>query len=262
MSVGVYMPSYNVEKYICESIFSIIGQTFEDWELIILDDCSSDETFKKSGLIAKTDDRITVYKKDSHSGRIGNIKNEAISKFSKNHEYICHVGSDDKVPEECFKIFTEYMDKNKDVGACCGNFICFDDNGKKWTFPHVTNSNQFDSNILLKYMNLFPMRFYRRSIVESVGGYDNSLTSAVDYDLALKLDEVTKIHRIKDPITYYYRQHTEQVSTKYRKEQNLNAKVALSNALKRRNIDANIKNDYPPFIIETKEEEHFIWGKK
>lgn len=34
MSVGVYMPSYNVEKYICESVFSIIGQTFEDWELL------------------------------------------------------------------------------------------------------------------------------------------------------------------------------------------------------------------------------------
>lgn len=262
MSIGVYIPSFNVEKYICESVFSIIGQTFEDWELAILDDCSSDETFKKAELISKTDNRISVFKKEEHSGKIGNIKNEAISKFSKSHEYVCHVGSDDKIPEYCFELFVNYMNKNKDVGACCGNFICFNDGGKQWSFPHVSNSGEFDENVLLKYMNLFPMRFYRKSIVDSVGGYDNSLTSAVDYDLALKLSEKTKIHRIKDPITYYYRQHSEQVSTKYRKEQNLNAKIALQNALKRRNINAIIKNDFPPFVIENKEEEHFIWGKK
>jgi hypothetical protein len=106
------------------------------------------------------------------------------------------------------------------------------------------------------------MRFYRRSVVDSVGGYSNELTSAVDYDLALKIDEVTKISRIKEPVTYHYRQHSEQVSTRARPEQDMNAKRALQNALKRRNIKGEVVGDTPPFKIELIEEKHFIWGKK
>jgi hypothetical protein len=205
-----------------------------------------------------------VYTREEHCGKIGKVKNEAIDKLSREHEYICHVGSDDKIPPNCLEIFVNYMDKHPEIGACCGNFICFNDQGQQWTLPHVTNSGDYDPNTLLQYMCLFPMRFYRRSVVEEVGGYSDELTSAVDYDLALKLDEITKIHRIKDPITYHYRQHDFQVSTRARPEQDLNAKKALEDALKRRGIDGKVKNNRPPFIIEVaqkKEEEHFIWGK-
>jgi hypothetical protein len=110
---------------------------------------------------------------------------------------------------------------------------------------------------------MFPLRFYKKSVVEKVGGYSNVLSSAVDFDLALKIDQIATIHRIKEPITYYYRQHSNQVSTKARHEQDLNAKKALEDALKRRGINGKVINDKPPFIIEkNKEEEHFIWGKK
>ena len=88
------------------------------------------------------------------------------------------------------------------------------------------------------------------------------MSSAVDYDLALRLDEITKIHRIKEPITYYYRQHLEQVSTKSRKRQDLNAKRALESALKRRGISGTVANDAPPFVIAQPTGSHFIWGKK
>ncbi|MHA2218974.1 MAG: glycosyltransferase family 2 protein [Candidatus Hodarchaeales archaeon] len=258
MSVGIYMPAFDVEKYIETSIKSIRDQIYKDWELVIIDDCSSDRTYK----IAKTeeDDMVSVHRRTNHCGRIGKIKNEAIFKLKDNHEYICHVGSDDMIPNNCLKTFVDFMDKNLDIGACCGSFICFNDEGQKWSLPHVINTDHYDPNILLKYMCLFPMRFYRKSIVDSVGGYSNKLTSAVDYDLALKIDEVTSIHRIKDPITYYYRQHKNQVSTKARIEQNTNAKKALEDALKRRNINGIVLNDQPPFKIKI--EEHFIWGSK
>jgi glycosyltransferase involved in cell wall biosynthesis len=255
-SIGIFMPAYNVEKYCRESIRSIINQTYKNWELVIIDDNSTDQTYNRCLDESMNDSRISVIARDSHCGRIGQVKNEAIELLSKNHEYICHVGSDDRIPSNSFEIFVNYMDKHQEIGVCCGNFICFDDSGKTWTFPHVANSEEYDSSVLLKYMCLYPLRFYRKAIVESVGGY------AVDYDLALKVDEVTKIHRIKDPITYHYRQHEQQVSTKARPEQNLNAKKALENALKRRNINGEVENNQPPFNIKNKEEEHFIWGAK
>ncbi len=252
MSVGIFMPALNVGPYIRESLESIFKQTYKDWELVVTDDCSDDNTYKIADDICRTaiDVRFDVYQRDEHCGRIGQIKNECISKFQKEHEYICHVGADDIIPPGCLQMFVNYMDKNPDIGVCCGNFLCFDDKGKQWSFPHVANSGGYDSNTLLQFMCVFPMRFYRKSVVDEVGGYSNSLSSAVDYDLALKLDEITKIHRIKDPVSYFYRQHSKQVSTRARPEQDANAKKALENALKRRNISAEIENDKMPFKIK------------
>lgn len=265
MSVGIYMPAYNVEKYIAESIESIRKQTYTDWELIVLDDQSEDQTHYNALMSFDEDDRVKVVSSGPHDGRIGHLKNKCIGLLRDDHEYICHVGSDDLIPENCLEIFVNYMDKNPDIGACCGNFICFNDQGQQWTLPHVANSGDYDPSVLLRYMCLFPMRFYRKSVVEQVGGYSDELTSAVDYDLALKLDEITKIHRIKDPITYHYRQHGFQVSTRSRPEQDKNAKKALQDALERRKIDGEIVGERPPFTVKIKpkkEEEHFIWGKK
>jgi glycosyltransferase involved in cell wall biosynthesis len=249
MSVGVYMPARNTGKYITEAIDSIQKQTYTDWELVILDDCSTDNTLEVAYKQSVGDPRVYIYKRDEPCGLIGKLKNEAISKFKREHKYIAHVGSDDLIPNHCFQTFVDYMESHPEVGAVCGNFICFDDTGKQWSFPHVANSNEFNPNVLLKFMNLFPMRFYRKEIVDKVGGYSSELSSAVDYDLALKISEITTIHRIKNPITYYYRQHNNQVSTKARSQQDLNAKKALQDALKRRNINGVVENNAPPFRI-------------
>ena len=266
MSVGIFMPAFNVAPYIRESLDSIFKQTYSNWELVIIDDCSSDGTYDV--VMEMLDElqylqyTLNITKRAEHCGRIGQIKNECIAKFKKEHEYICHVGSDDIIPPDCLKMFVDYMDNHREIGACCGNFLCFNDSGKQWSYPHVANSGEFSSNTLLQFMCLFPMRFYRKSVVDKVGGYSNELTSAVDYDLALKLDEITRIQRIKSPVSYYYRQHSHQVSTRARPEQDANAKKALQDALKRRGISAVVENERMPFKISYKEEEHFIWGGK
>lgn len=250
------MPCFNVEDYIDEAINSIKAQTYKDWELVIFDDRSTDSTYERA--LAYRCENIKVFGRREHSGFIGKVKNECIEKLG-NHSYLCHVGSDDKIPEDSLSIFVDYMNKNINVGACCGNFMCFDDEGHEWSFPHVANSGEYDSSILLRYNCLFPLRFYRAEIIRKIG-YNETISSAVDYDLALRLDETTTIKRIKEPITYYYRQHREQVSTRAREEQNFNAKTALTEALKRRGIQGKVINNAPPFRVE--EEGHFIWGKK
>lgn len=259
--VGIYMPAWKVEKHIAESIRSIQTQTMEDWELIVIDDHSPDNTFKAATDAATGDDRITVLRRAEHAGRIGQVKNEGIGKLGP-CEYICHVGSDDTIPPQCLELFVKLLDAQPDVGAACGSFLAFDDSGRQWSFPHVVNDKGFSGERLLRYMCLYPMRFYRRRVVEQVGGYSNELTSAVDYDLALKLDEVTRIARIEEPVTYHYRQHGEQVSTRSRAEQNRNAKKALEDALGRRGLADKweVANDAPPFRLQEKTEEHFIWG--
>lgn len=263
MSIGIYMPAYNVAKYVGKAISSITSQDYTDWELVFFDDGSNDGTFEAAQHVVKASDkRVSFYRRDKHCGTIGLMKNEAYLKLNSKHKYVCHVGSDDIIPNYCLTTYVEYMDKNTEIGACCGNFLCFDDEGKQWTLPHVSNSAEFNPDILLQYMCNFPLRFYRREIMEKVGGHNRTMNSSEDYDLALRISEITKIHRIKDPITYYYRQHPTQTSRRTHLAMELNAKHALQRALDRRGINGTVINDLPPFRIEMKKEEQFIWGKK
>ena len=60
--ISVLIPTYNVEKYVEEAIHCIIKQTYKNIEIIIVDDCSTDKTFKKLSLIAEKDSRIILLK--------------------------------------------------------------------------------------------------------------------------------------------------------------------------------------------------------
>jgi len=256
--IGVYMPGHNVAKYIGEAIQSIIAQDFGDWSLVVLDDASDDGTFEAAQEVI--DGRCSLVRNDSRCGLIGRLKNEAIGHLLET-EFICHVGADDTIPLDCLSSYVAFMGANSDIAAACGTFDCFDDTGNKWIFPHVTAAKGFSRETLLRYMNFYPHRFYRRKAVEAVGGYSNELSSAVDYDLALRLDEKFKLGRLEGKITYHYRQHAAQVSTAARPEQNLNAKKALQDALNRRGLGQEVVNDAPPFQLREREG-HFIWGKR
>lgn len=255
--VGIYMPARNTAKYIGEAIKSIIAQDMGDWTMVVLDDASDDGTFEAAKQAA--DSRCLVVRNDSRCGLIGRLKNQAICLLPET-EFVCHVGSDDLIIPECLSSYVEFMDRRKDLAAACGKFQCFDQE-KSWMMRHVEICREFDSGTLLRYMNFFPHRFYRRQIIEAVGGYSNELSSAVDYDLALRLDEGFELGML-DKITYLYRQHPTQVSTAARREQDLNAKKALQASLDRRGLDLEVVNDAPPFMTRRRDQEHFIWGRK
>jgi len=259
--VGIYLPAYNAGKYIERTINSIKAQEMRDWQLVLIDDASDDDTFDKAAKAAEGDPRISAHREEEHCGLIGKLKNKCISMLDQS-EYICHVGAEDLIPPYCLRIFCQAMDGSPHVGAACGTFVAFDNQGKQWHFPHVVRDKGFSSERLMRYMCMYPHRFYRRAVVEKVGGYSDELSSAVDYDLSLRLDETTAIMRLEKPVTYYYRQHMEQVSRRDRVQQDANAKKALQDAIDRRGLDLKIQNDAPPFVLSKKQPEHFIWGKK
>lgn len=90
--VSILMPAYNAEQYINDAIEGIINQTFVDWELIIVDDCSTDSTGKMCDNFVNQDKRIRVYHNDVNMG-ISKAKNIALN-FAKG-EYITFCDDDD-----------------------------------------------------------------------------------------------------------------------------------------------------------------------
>lgn len=90
--VSIITPCFNSEKYISQAIQSVLNQTHQEWELLLVDDCSSDETFSIISNFASQDNRIKAFKLDENSGA-GVARNFAIQKASGN--YIAFLDADD-----------------------------------------------------------------------------------------------------------------------------------------------------------------------
>jgi len=111
--VSVLMTAYNREKYIAEAIESIQQSTFQEWELIIVDDCSTDETVNIAKKYAADDHRISVYINEKNLGDYPNRKYAA--SYAKG-KYIMYVDSDDKILEDGFSDCISAMEAFPDAG--------------------------------------------------------------------------------------------------------------------------------------------------
>lgn len=107
--VSIIMPSYNTEKYISESIESIIAQTYKNWELLIIDDCSEDLTIQIIQKYLKVYPNIFLIQLEKNSGAAVS-RNKGIEKA--NGEYIAFLDSDDLWEENKLEIQINFMKEN------------------------------------------------------------------------------------------------------------------------------------------------------
>ena len=91
--VTVIMPAYNVSPYIEGSVRSVLEQTFSDWELLIIDDCSKDNSYELACELAKSDERIRVLRNAKNSG-VSKTRNYGISQARG--KYVALLDSDDQ----------------------------------------------------------------------------------------------------------------------------------------------------------------------
>lgn len=91
--ISVIMPAYNAAAYIEDAIRSVMGQTFSGWELLVLDDCSGDETAAIAEKLAAEDSRIRLIRRDTNSGGAAVVRNQGIA-LSRG-EYVAFLDSDD-----------------------------------------------------------------------------------------------------------------------------------------------------------------------
>lgn len=125
--VSIVMPTYNCAKYIEESIISVINQTYTNWELIIVDDCSTDNTEELVKKYCKKDNRIKYSKLDFNSGA-AIARNKGIEQARG--KYIAFLDSDDLWLEEKLEKQISFMEKNK-YNFTCTNYMQIDEKGQE-----------------------------------------------------------------------------------------------------------------------------------
>lgn len=120
--VSVIMPLYNAEKYVYKAVNSILNQTFTDFELIVVNDGSSDNSYNI--VSSFNDDRLKIFENDRNRG-IAYTRNRAIGLASG--EYIAIMDDDDIAPLNRLELEVKYLDEHPGIIAVCGNSCRIDE---------------------------------------------------------------------------------------------------------------------------------------
>ena len=132
-TVSVVIASYNHEKYVAETIESVLNQTFQDFEIIITDDGSSDKTVEM--IKQFSDPRINLFVFEKNKGACSALNNSIINSKGK---YIACLNSDDSWELNKLEKQVKFLDENPDIGAVFTNAKIIDENGKDFE-----NKNHF-----------------------------------------------------------------------------------------------------------------------
>lgn len=209
-TVSVIIPSYNHEKYIRQCIQSVLNQTFQDFEIIITDDGSSDRTVE---FIEKfTDPRIKLFKNPTNRGASVTANTCIMNSRGK---YIAMLSSDDVWYPEKLSVQVEYLDRHPEIAVVFGNVTWIDGFGDplKANFLYkniftAINRNRFEwLRHFFKVGNCLchPTSLIRREKYLDVGLLNPSLANLPDFDLWIRLCLKYDIHVIDQPLIYFRR---------------------------------------------------------
>ena len=182
IKVSIIIPAYNQEKLLSKTIKSAINQDISyNYEVIIIDDGSTDSTFNIANLMSKNDKRIKVFKQE-HSG-VSSARNLGIAKCSG--KYICFLDSDDLIFNNYLssQVNTLESNNNSDIAMC--PFIKFTNN-KKIFEPGFFYKNAYSLHIFANIITYLDCCLFRRHVVEKLMSFDTNLEANEDYDFLFR----------------------------------------------------------------------------
>lgn len=201
--ITIIMSAFNEEKCIARSINSIIKQSFTDWELIIIDDGSTDRTFDICNHFAALDPRISVFRNETNLG-LSESLNRAYKKSKSS--LIARADADDvNLPDRLDKQYM-FMKSRNDIDVLgTGAFLC-DSMGNRLgsSFRPLVHADIVNVNIINTEF-FHPSVIIRKSFFEKVGLYDVSFRRSQDKELWLRgLNYGCQYANLNEPLIEYY----------------------------------------------------------
>jgi glycosyltransferase involved in cell wall biosynthesis len=211
--VSVIIPVYNAEKFLSETIESVIAQTYPDWEIIAVDDGSTDRSLE---ILRKYEQRLPskIHVITQRNSGVSIARNNAIA-IAKG-EYIAFLDHDDLWLPEKLEKQVELLDSNKELGLVYSDsYIIIDEEGDFEKNTYSQNIKPFRGNVLneLLYANFIPLltAIIRKEVLNKVGMFNPKYKICEEYDLFLKIAEYYPVDFIEQPLAKY-RVHDENFS--------------------------------------------------
>lgn len=207
--VSVLLPAYNSEHTIETAINSILGQTYKNLELIVINDGSSDGT--RSKILGICDNRIKFYENEGNKGLIATL-NRGIN--LANGKYIARMDADDISHPTRIERQVQYMESNSDTIVCGTDVKYFGGQRGRFSKPKLKiKSNDIKNSLLIHCSLHHPTVMIRREILIKYNiRYNHNFRNAEDYKFWVDLLDYGEFHNIAEKLLFY-RISSTQIST-------------------------------------------------
>jgi len=217
-TVSVVIPVYNGARYLAQAIQSVLDQTYKNFELIIVDDGSTDHTREVvCSFIEK--EQLPIRYIFQNNGGEALARNTGIA--AAKGDYLAFIDADDMWMPNKLEQEVSLLEESKGIGLVFTSYrACI---GEKVTDEVVSVDRQKLDGNLLSFEELLKRSFIapsaivvRKEIMQQVGPFDSSFKMCTDYDMWLRISQITNIAYIDEPLMIY-RIHPWQISTKDKK---------------------------------------------
>lgn len=206
MSIGI--PAYNNGDYIGETIESILAQTYQNIELVIVDDNSSDHTYKVLESYAAKDSRVHIYKNEQNLGMSGNW-NRCLELCTG--DYLKLVCADDLLAPTMIERELDIFDRYPELVLVGSDTRLVDLNGRyRGWYKRYRKSGVVDGTEIVRKgffsQDLFgapQANTFSRAAYEKVGGFSPEFHYIVDYDFFVRIAKLGKVYVIHEPLNYF-----------------------------------------------------------
>jgi len=227
---SILLANFNNSSFLADCLESVFKQTFTNWEVIFVDDCSTDNSLKIINNYANQDSRIKIYANETNKG-CGFTKARCVQMASG---ALCgFLDTDDALTPNALEIMVQKHEAHPEAAIVYSRrFIC----NKKLVKYGVSrdDTGKFDSHLATPLINHFAS--FKKNMYDQTDGIDTYMKRAVDQDLYLKLEEKGSVVFIPD-ILYLYRHNNNSISLDSNEYKAQAWHIyANSNACKRRNL--------------------------
>ena len=266
--VSVYIPAWNVEQFIEQTVESVRTQTYKDVEVCVVEDRGSDNTWSVLEQLAERYNKpgerpfLRIERNKKNSG-IGATSNKAVRMCTG--EYILQLDSDDYLNPQCIEKLLGVFERNPNVGVVFGDVLDILPDGTTrphWSPLEFTEADiakygyQKSLNLLWKKsMRITAPRMFKREAFYRTEGFAEDIVNAIDYDLHMKLSEVAEIRHLPEILYNYRTNHGGNTTVRQRPQQIRNAEIVRERGRERRagtqkfqftNVEPNPVYDFTP----------------
>lgn len=195
------MPAHNAQKYISGAIESILNQTFKKFELIIINDSSTDKTLAIVKSFSKKDSRIRMVNNDTRLN-IARTLNKGISLAKSN--IIARMDADDIAFPNRLELQYKLINSSKNIAVVGANVVIMNTVGNQIAIRSYPESSGELKRCLFRYSPFaHPVVMFRKNMFEKVGGYNPKYSPTEDLDLWFRLGRKHEFESIPEPLLKY-----------------------------------------------------------
>jgi glycosyltransferase involved in cell wall biosynthesis len=208
--VSIVVPAYNAGQTLAQTLASIMAQTVDDYEVIVVDDGSSDDTAQVAAQAQAQDSRVTVV--STANGGVARARNRGIAETTGS--FVAFLDADDLWRPTKLAEQLERFAADPSAGVCVTAATRIDDLSREVDSMRMENTDDTCAALLLRSMvaGCISSGVVRRSLIEAVGGFDPAFSQCADWDLWLRLSRQSRFSLIDEDLVLY-RTHSGNMSS-------------------------------------------------